>query len=139
MIELPYPPSANSIWRNIVVGGRARTVLSKEGREYRARVHAQLAGSVPLEGPVAVMLRVYRPRRIGDIDNTAKATLDAVKGFLFVDDSQVVSLHMERYDDKKRPRVEVQVTRSFDTAAAKPTPNQRRGRVPTPNVVRPKP
>jgi crossover junction endodeoxyribonuclease RusA len=106
---LPYPPSVNSIWRNIVVGGRARTVLSREGREYRAQVHAGLAGCKPVPGPVAVELRVYRPRRIGDLDNTAKAVLDAIKGRLFGDDSEVVELLMVRNDDRARPRVEVVV------------------------------
>lgn len=106
---LPYPPSVNAIWRNIAVKGRARTVLSKEGREYRETVRRGLAEATPIGGPVSVELRVYRPRRIGDLDNTAKAVLDAVKGCLFHDDSQVVALHMHRFDDKENPRVEVLV------------------------------
>jgi crossover junction endodeoxyribonuclease RusA len=111
-VTLPYPPSVNSIWRNLVIGGRARTVMSKEGKEYRKTAHAALddAGiAKPLQEPVRVELRVYRPRRIGDLDNTAKAILDALKGRAFVDDSQVVELHMFRHDDKHRPRVEVMI------------------------------
>lgn len=105
--SLPYPPSTNALWRNIVVRGRPRTVKSASARAYLAQVRGVLAGCAPLTGPVAVELRVYRPRRIGDLDNTAKAVLDAVKGSLFVDDSQVVALHMHRFDDKANPRVEV--------------------------------
>lgn len=112
-VTLPYPPSVNAIWRNLVINGRSRTVMSKEGKEYRKAAHAALteAGiSAPLVGEVSVELHVYRPRKIGDLDNTAKAVLDALKGRVFVDDSQVVELHMHRHDDKTHPRVEVSVS-----------------------------
>lgn len=112
-VTLPYPPSVNAIWRNLVINGRSRTVMSKAGREYRAKAHAAIAEAgieKPLQQPVRVELQVYRPRRIGDLDNTAKAVLDALKGRIFVDDSQVVELHMHRFDDKTNPRVEVSVS-----------------------------
>ena len=108
-VTLPYPPSVNAIWRNITVKGQARTVKSAEGKAYQARVQSLRGAPRACTGPVFVSLRVYRPRRIGDLDNTAKAVLDALKGRLFVDDGQVVELHMYRGDDKARPRVEVVV------------------------------
>lgn len=39
--------------------------------------------------------------------NSLKAIQDALKGILWVDDSQVVELHAYRSDDKERPGVVV--------------------------------
>jgi crossover junction endodeoxyribonuclease RusA len=64
-----------------------------------------------LEGPVAVTVIAYRPRRRGDIDNLAKAILDGLNGYAYEDDAQVVYLSMTRYDDARNPRVLVRVSR----------------------------
>lgn len=102
---LPYPPSANVLWRNV----NGRMVLSREGRQYKARVRDLLPGVRPLTCDVAVRIDVYRPIRSGDLDNRLKAVLDAVRGLLFVDDRQVVEIHARRHDDKAAPRVEIAV------------------------------
>lgn len=70
-----------------------------------------------MDGPVQVTMLVYRPARRGDLDNTAKAILDALQGHAYHDDSQIVMLHMERFDDKEDPRVEIRVT-SVDAQAS---------------------
>jgi crossover junction endodeoxyribonuclease RusA len=91
-----------------------RVVLSHEVRDWRERAHwyLRLAGIVaPLEGPVAVTVIAYRPRRRGDIDNLAKAILDGLNGYAYEDDAQVVHLSMTRYDDARNPRVLVRVSR----------------------------
>ncbi|MBU6288863.1 MAG: RusA family crossover junction endodeoxyribonuclease [Chloroflexi bacterium] len=106
---LPYPPSVNHMYRR----AGNRVVLSPEVRAWRDKAHwyLRLAGIVaPLEGPVAVTVIAYRPRRRGDIDNLAKAVLDALNGFAFGDDGQVVLLTMSRYDDARNPRVLVRVS-----------------------------
>lgn len=108
-ICLPYPPSVNHMYRR----SGNRVVLSPEVRAWRDRAHwyLRLAGIVaPLEGPVAVTVIAYRPRRRGDIDNLAKAVLDALNGFAFGDDGQVVLLTMSRYEDARNPRVLVRVS-----------------------------
>lgn len=117
--NIPYPPSVNRYWRSLVVGGRARVVISRAGREFRERVqmHMIAARAVPMDGPVQVTMLVYRPARRGDLDNTAKAILDALQGHAYHDDSQIVMLHMERFDDKEDPRVEIRVT-SVDAQAS---------------------
>lgn len=111
-ITLPYPPSANRYWRHVVVRGQARVLLSAEAREYRATVGriAMIKRLRPASGPVVVTLRFYRPRRSGDLDNRLKQVLDALQGWAFADDAQVVELHAVRRDDKDMPRVEVAVT-----------------------------
>lgn len=105
LLTLPYPPSANRYWRT--VGGRV--LVSAEAREYKRRTgwEALARGAAPVAGPVMVTLRVYRPRRRGDLDNAIKILLDSLCGIAFEDDSQVVELHAFQYDDPERPRVEV--------------------------------
>lgn len=63
-----------------------------------------------MQGPVIVRIRVYRKRRHGDLDNILKALLDALNGVAYRDDSQVVEIHAQRFDDPRAPRVEIMVT-----------------------------
>lgn len=115
-LVLPYPPTVNLYWRNVVVGGRARVLLSKDGRAYKQAV-ANLAvarGVQPISGALAITGRFYRPRRVGDLDNLIKGTLDALAGFAYHDDAQIEELHLYRFDDKDNPRAEVIVERTFN-------------------------
>lgn len=58
----------------------------------------------------AVMLRVFwQDKRRRDIDNQAKAILDALNGVVWKDDFQVDRLTIERGFDKNSPRVEVDI------------------------------
>ena len=111
MIVLPYPPTVNTYWRSVTISGAARLLISAQGRDYKTSVGEICVrqGLRPLDGPVRLVLDFYRPRRVGDLDNVLKAPLDALKGFAYHDDKQIVELHARRHDDKKRPRVEVKV------------------------------
>ena len=53
------------------------------------------------------MVKVYRPRRVGDLDNRIKCLQDAMEGFAYDDDKQISSIFATRHDDKENPRVEV--------------------------------
>jgi len=96
VLELPYPPSVNHIWRR--VGGR--TVLSREGRRYRASVCAALAAVrvTRMNGRLDVRVTVCPPDgRRRDLDNVQKALLDALaKGGAYRDDSQIDRLEVTR-------------------------------------------
>lgn len=106
-ITLPFPVSANRYWRNF----RGRMVVSAEAKAYKQQVAwiAKAAGAEALSGNVAVTMKVYRPARRMDLDNAAKILLDSLIGIAYNDDSQIVRLVAERYDDKHNPRVEVEV------------------------------
>ena len=64
-------------------------------------------------GALKVTLHFYKPARptaktrYGDIDNLAKAVLDACNGILWLDDSQIVELH--GYKHKGEGKIEIEV------------------------------
>lgn len=107
-ITLPPPISANRYWRHF----RGRMVVSAEAKLYKQQVAwiAKAAGAELLTGDVSVTMRVYRPAKRMDLDNAAKILLDSLNGIAYTDDSQIVRILAERYDDKHNPRVEVEVT-----------------------------
>ncbi len=104
---IPYPPSGNTYWRH----NRGRTHVSDEARKYRrgVQMRALTQGLKPLAGPVCVSIALYRPARRGDLDNSLKVLLDALRGVAFQDDSQVEELHARRFEDKYNPRAVVSV------------------------------
>lgn len=126
IVTLPIPPSANLYFRV----WRGRAVTSHEARAYKqaAALAARAQGMRAItDGEVAVMVRVYRPTRRGDLDNRLKVLLDALRGVAYRDDSQVAALHATRLHDAKNPRVEVEVAR-IDTPPAEKA--QRKPRTP---------
>ena len=77
--------------------------LTTQGRYYKPLVYEffrkEWRGARPAWGDHAVEIRM---EHIGDppwmdLDNLAKALLDAIKGFVFHDDSQVARLLVERF------------------------------------------
>lgn len=106
-LTLPYPPSVNSLYATF----RGRRIVSAKGREYKRAVHAICFSEKvkPFGGNVSVVLRAYRPRKIGDIDNVQKAVFDSVKGSCFNDDRQIVEILAQRFDDAKNPRIEIEI------------------------------
>lgn len=94
MLTLPWPPSVNQYWRTIVIPGRAgsrnvpakpargRTLISEEGREYKAKVRAALrTHAIQHLGAarLSVHLVLHAPTaREYDLDNFRKAVYDAL-------------------------------------------------------------
>ena len=106
---LPVPPSSNKYWRV----WRNRAVRSKEAEEYIAAARLEWKLQQPsvkmLRGPIAVTLRWYRHEKRGDLDNRIKVALDSLKRLAFLDDAQIVRILAERFEDKARPRLEVEI------------------------------
>lgn len=99
---LPVPPSANRYWRV----WNNRIVVTDEARAYKQEVGYLLSKCVPLEGDVCVNLTVFRPSNRGDTDNYLKVLLDALQGYAYKNDNQIVEIHIFRDNDKDNPRVE---------------------------------
>jgi Holliday junction resolvase RusA-like endonuclease len=104
---LPYPPSLNNLYATV----RGRRVLSAEGRNYKEGVKLVLtmAGIQKVSGVIRLTVKVYRPRKAGDLDNTLKVVLDGITGVGWEDDRQVEHIHAYRFEDKANPRVEVEI------------------------------
>lgn len=85
--------------------------------EVRMMAKAAMGSSEPLETPVSVFIHITLPipqsyskkrsedclsgferpiKRNGDLDNMAKAILDAMNEVVYVDDCQIVSLHAKK-------------------------------------------
>lgn len=97
--RLPWPPSVNRYWRH--VGGK--TLLSKTGREYKARAVAMLerqkrVGFTTFQDSVGVALVFHAPdSRKRDLDNYFKALFDCVTDSgVWKDDSIVGEIHAYR-------------------------------------------
>jgi crossover junction endodeoxyribonuclease RusA len=106
-LTLPWPPSANVYWRY----DRGHVHRSIVADQYRTAVGwaCNAAQVSPLTGNVRVTIHLYRPAKRGDTDNFLKQLLDALQGFAYADDKQIVEIHAYRHDDKNHPRVEVEV------------------------------
>ena len=96
--------------------------------EIRMMAKAAMGSSEPLETPVTVAIyiragiptsfskqkrkdalaNIEKPTKKPDIDNIAKCFLDAMNGIVYLDDKQVVSLHITKVYSET-PAVEVMV------------------------------
>lgn len=90
----------------------------KRNRDFRAVVQqvarAMMSEREPLKGELSVFLKLYRKYRtctriFGDVDNHAKAILDALNGICYVDDSQIARCVIEKHTDKEFPRAEIEL------------------------------
>jgi len=100
-IQLPYPPSMNTIWRSY----HGHVVLSAAARRWKrdAQMLALGAGMRPLAGAVVVMTTLHpkltkagmASKQRQDCDNHIKITLDALNGVGFIDDKQVIRIVAE--------------------------------------------
>jgi crossover junction endodeoxyribonuclease RusA len=89
--------------------------VSDEAKAYKEECgwRAKLAGvREPMMGPVEVRFRLVPANRVCmDLDNALKVSIDALKGIVFADDSQVYRLVAERADPDPQggARLEVEV------------------------------
>lgn len=112
VLTLPWPPSANRIWRNRRKCGGP--YLHPRVGEYRAAVLASVIdhsdGIVPepLAGLLQIALELRPPRRGYDVDNRVKPVLDALQHAGVVeDDAQFRRVCVEEFPDEPRAGGEV--------------------------------
>ncbi len=127
LLTLPYPPSTNHLYIRTRTG---RVSLSARAVNYRAAARAiamQEGHTQPIAGTVAIFLDVYRPQRKGDLDNVLKALLDSLNGIAWHDDSQIIQITANRYDDPSAPRISIAII-PLERHDDIPTPNRSRDR-----------
>lgn len=110
-LTLPYPPSANQIWRTDF--GRKKVYTNKCAQDFKKEVKVIcLQNKIEPFGKkrrLIFTMRVYRPKMIGDLDNRIKLILDSLNKLAFYDDRQIVEIHAFRFEDKENPRVEIEI------------------------------
>lgn len=122
-LVLPWPPSVNSYWRSIVIGGSPRVLISRAGRQYRVDVQAAVLERFGLLRPTRARLLVaigaHPPdRRSRDLDNLCKGILDSLThARVWEDDSQIDGLLIVRREVAAPGRVEVRIERLTDEPA----------------------
>ena len=111
-LTLPYPPSINRYYRHVGY----RTLISREGRAFRTNVCALMGGGGPRKPPaggrIALCMDAFPPdRRVRDLDNLLKGTLDALQhADVYEDDGQVdLLVARRRAPDPPHGRLLVQV------------------------------
>lgn len=108
-LNLPYPPSINHYWRR----AGNRTIISREGRDYRSRVVDLLRRKriETITGQLSVEVQVAPPdRRRRDLDNILKALLDSLQhGGAYEDDFQIARLLVERIEPAKNGKAIVTI------------------------------
>jgi len=115
-MDLPFPVSVNTYYRHY----NNRMVISARGRKFRQEVEQRILASkeglpVPLFGDsdVGLSMVLHPPdKRKRDIDNfSGKSVLDSLIGGLYLDDSQVRSLHVEFGEIVKGGKLDLICTR----------------------------
>ena len=95
-LELPFPPTANTMFPSNKTG---RRFLSARGKAYRDEVYRRVLEAhgifKPFTEPVSVLVELYPPdNRKRDIDNSFKALFDSLTySSVWMDDDQVKELH----------------------------------------------
>lgn len=102
---LPFPPSVNNLYATV----RGRRVKSKVGREFAEHAKREMKDVTQFVGPVAVRAWLYRPKKVGDLDNRLKGLLDCMTGLVYADDRQVMRIEAEWREDKTYPRAVVEI------------------------------
>lgn len=103
-VSLPYPPSVNRMWRHF----RGRTVLSSDGKAYKAEVQrlALAKGAELMTGPLRLRVKLLPKTKkdgtasaiVMDLSNCLKVAEDALQGVCYANDRQVESIRLDYGD-----------------------------------------
>jgi len=113
VIEGP-PLSVNNSKAAVPVKGKLRMVTTKRAKAWKLAacwsLKAQRGTRPTITGPCALSITSYLPTTAGDVDNYAKATLDALQeAGIIANDRQVQRMCIAKEKDAKRPRVEITI------------------------------
>ena len=99
------PPSINHYYGKPIIKRFVSVYVTKEGKQFKKDLDAQVIDQILFAGDLKVTINLTFPtRRKNDIDNYNKAVLDALTGLVYVDDSQIVELHVFKKYVKNKPK-----------------------------------
>jgi crossover junction endodeoxyribonuclease RusA len=109
-LTLPLPPT----WNHAYGRHGSRTYMKAPGREFKQEVAEIVAeaGHKTIEGRVTLFAAIHpKDRRKQDLDNRSKLLCDALTSAgVWLDDSQIDSLHLVRREPIKGGKVVVVIT-----------------------------
>lgn len=107
------PKSTSHIYKSTCRGKFPSVYMSADGKALKESYQWQAKSQFkkkPLKSTLEVWAEIYfGTKRKSDVDNFSKIFLDSLTGIVWVDDSQIESLHISKRYDKKEPRIEVEV------------------------------
>lgn len=107
LIDLPFPPTVNKIWRTTKKG---KVYLIKTVKNFRKEVHYLVFNKTKFgKNKLRVEIKIFPPdNRKRDIDNLVKSTLDALqKANIFEDDFQIHQLYIEKSTNFQNGKITV--------------------------------
>lgn len=107
-LVLPWPPTINHYYGRRPIGG---VYIKPRGKLYRQLVWAKLRNVETVHGRLAVRLMACPPdRRVRDLDNVLKASLDAIThAGVIEDDKHIDDLHITRESPMKGGKLVVEI------------------------------
>jgi Holliday junction resolvase RusA-like endonuclease len=108
------PKSTQNIYKATCRGGIFASVyMSVQGKTIKESYQWQAKSQyrkATLKGNLEVIIRLYfGTKRKCDWDNFHKLSCDALTGIVWEDDSQIQRATVEKYYDKKSPRIEIEI------------------------------
>lgn len=108
------PLSVNHAKKPVRIRGLLMMVNTKEAKAWKLAacwsLKAQRGTRPTITGPCALSIASYLSTTNGDVDNYAKATLDALQeAGIIANDRQVQRMCISKAKDAKRPRVEINI------------------------------
>ncbi len=118
-VDMPFPPSTNTLFFNRVGKGRVRTAhyhrwLNEAGWVLKA----QRLPPAPITGDIAVEIVCPWGCRAGDLDNRLKAMLDLLVAVRVIEDDRFIVDLRIRWAEVAQCRLEIRPAPARDTAAA---------------------
>lgn len=120
-LELPYPPSVNSVYRHAIRGKHSIMFMTDKGKQYQQIIKAVIADQgFPRFGlaRLSVVVEAFPPdNRRRDLGNLDKVLMDSLeKASVFDDDSQIDKLMFLRRPVTKGGKVIVKIERIAEVA-----------------------
>lgn len=102
------PASKANSRRLVMFGKKPAVIKSMKAVDYVASFMRQCPKlAEPMDGPVSVYVKIYYASRRPDLDETV--ILDAMQGYIYVNDRQVRERHAYWGLDPENPRAEIEV------------------------------
>ncbi|AVT83677.1 RusA family crossover junction endodeoxyribonuclease [Rhodopseudomonas palustris] len=107
------PKSTQHLYKMSYAAGYPKIYMTNEGKAlkdaYQWQAKIQWVGKPSKERIALHVTYFFGSKRLRDLDNMNKLTLDALTGIVYEDDSQIDELHIYRAYDKECPRIAIAV------------------------------